>query len=404
MNQPAAGLRRTLGLGVLVLYGLGMIVGAGIYVLIGQVAGEAGMAAPLSFLLAAALAGITGLSFAELVARYPEAAAEVAYVDNAFGIRPLSAAVGIALVLATLVGAATLAKGGAGYMREYVDLPDALLIAASVSFFTLIAAIGVRTSAVAVAICTVIELAGLVFVIVVGFDALGTLPTRIGEMIPKDTAALGVALGGAFTAFFAYLGFETLANMAEETKRPERTLPRAMLLSVALAAVIYVLVALVAVLTIAPAILAEAAAPLCLVVERAGLPCKSGFAAVALFGLANGIIAHIILIARLLYGMARRGLAPRQFGKVNPVSHVPLAATIVAGAAVLAAALLVPFENLVAATSFITLSVFALVNAALWRLKTRPAQTPPALQVPLWAPIVGCVSCIALLIVNLALP
>lgn len=396
-KAASSGLNRTLGLGVLVLYGLGMIVGAGIYVLIGQVAGEAGMSAPVSFLIAAVLAGITGLSFAELVARYPEAAAEVAYVDNAFGIRPLSIGVGVALVLAALVSAASLARGGAGYMREYIDLPDFVLIPLSLALFTGIASVGMRASAWTVAILTVIELAGLLFVIAIGADALGSLPARAGEMIPKDMTAIGAALAGAFTAFFAYLGFENLANLAEETKKPERALSRAILLSVALAAVIYVLVSLVAVLAVEPAKLADAKAPLCLIVERAGLPCKFGFAAVALFALANGIIAQIILMARLMYGMAKRGLAPAQFGKVNATSHVPLLATLVAGGAVLAAALLVPFQSLVAATSFITLTVFALVNGALWRLKMQRTRKPPALQVPIWVPIAGCVSCAGLL-------
>jgi len=403
-SKPATALRRTLGLTVLVLYGLGMIVGAGIYVLIGQVAGEAGMAAPLAFLIAALLAAITGLSFAELVARYPEAAAEVAYVDGAFGWRPLSVAVGGALLLAALVAAASLVSGSAGYVRAYADIPDAALIAGSVALFTGVAAIGVRVSAVAVAIFTVIELAGLLFVVAVGFDSLGTLPARAGELVPRDMAAIGGALAGAFTAFFAYLGFENLANMAEETRTPERTLPRAILLSVALAAAIYVLVSLVAVLAIPPAQLATAAAPLCLIVERAGLPCRSGFAAVALFALANGIIAQIILIARLLYGMARRGLAPAQFGKVAAKSQVPMAATLIAGAAVMAAALLFSFERLVTATSFITLAVFAIINGALWRLKLRPAATPPAVRVPMWAPILGCVSCAVLLGAKIALP
>ncbi len=394
------GLRRALGLWVLVFYGLGMIVGAGIYVLIGEIAGQAGMAAPLAFLLAAALAAVTGLAYAELVARLPEAAGEVAYVRAAFGSQWLSRAVGIAILFVALIAAASIARGSGGYVRTFLDVPAWSPGAVMVVAFTAIACLGIRQSALFAAALSVIEIGGLLFVIGAGADALTDLPARASELIPAGGTHWAAVIGAAYLAFFAFLGFENLANMAEETTDVRRTLPRAIVLVMIFAAMLYGLVALVAVLAIPPTKLAAAEAPLCLVIERAGLPCATSFAAIALIAVANGVIAEIILIARLTYGMAKRKLIPEFLGAVNPRTRVPVRATIIGGAVILILTVAVPFQILVAATSAITLVIFSIVNAALWRLhRTDPRPVGSlGMRVPRWLPPIGVAACIGLLV------
>ena len=135
-DAPAPGLTRALGLWRLVFYALGTIIGAGIYVLLGEVAGRAGASTPLSFITAGALAALTGLSYAELAARHPEAAGAAAYVRHAFNSDALSRVVGLAIAAATVVAAASIARGSAGYLQQFVSLPDALLAGGVVVAFT----------------------------------------------------------------------------------------------------------------------------------------------------------------------------------------------------------------------------------------------------------------------------
>lgn len=398
-------LRRALGLWVLVLYGLGMIVGAGIYVLVGEVAGVAGWSAPFAFLLSAVLAALTGLSYAELVGRFPEAAGEVAYVQQAFGRRWLATLMGLSIVALASAAAASIARGTAGYLHAVIpwteQLPDATSGVLLIVVFTLIACWGVRQSAWLAAGLTLLEIGGLLLIIGLGADSLGSLPARLPDMIPGDWPALIGVFAGAYVAFFAYLGFENLANMAEEAHDPGRVVARAIVISIFLSALLYGLVSLVAVLSVGPEKLDGARAPLCLVVERAGFACGKGFAILALIALSNGIIVEIMLVGRLLFGMARRRLLPGWLGKVGARSKVPVRGTIVSGSIVLALAAGLPFEWLVNATSGITLGVFALVNLSLWRLhRTAPAvRRADAYRVPRWLPPLGALLCGTLLVI-----
>ncbi len=395
-----AGLRRTLGFWVLLFYGLGMIVGAGIYVLVGEVAAAAGMSAPLAFLVAAALAALTGLSYAELCGRHPEAAGEVAYLEDAFASRILSTIVGCAIILVAVIAAASIARATGGYLRVYLDVPDWLPGAVLVAIFTTIASLGVRQGAVLAAILSVVELGGLAVILYFGGDALGSLPARVGELWPEDAVAWAGVGAGAFTAFFAFLGFENLVNMAEETREPEKTVPRALIAAIVLSGTIYAAVSLVAVLAVPPEKLAASDAPLCLIVERAGIDCRTSFSAIALIALANGVIVEIILVARLAYGMARRGLVPAWFGRVHRRSEVPVTATVMGGAVILVLASVVPLGPLVAATNAVTLFVFFMVNLALAvlhlrdrRQAIRPQRRP---AVAAWIPITGAAACAGL--------
>jgi amino acid transporter len=398
-DKPLA-LRRTLGFWLLFFYGIGVIVGAGIYVLVGAVAGKAGMTAPLAFLTAGVLAALTGLSYAELVTRLPEASGAVAYVHAAARHPALAWIVGLAVLLVAITSGASIARGSHGYIQRFLDVPDWLPGAVLVVLFTAIACLRVELGARVAALCGAIELGGLFFAMATGADALGDAPGRAGELLPHGLAAWQGLAAGAFLAFFAFMGFETLANMAEETRDVARTLPRAIVAAIAAAAALYGLVALIAVLAVPLETLSRSTAPLCLLLDRAGIPCGRGFAAVALIALSNGVIVELMLVARLLYGMAKRKLAPGWFGAVSATGRVPVRATLAGGAAMLLLVVAIPFETLAGATSALTLAIFAAVNVSLavlkWRDRAAHAKRPPV-HVPMAVPVLGALACVGLL-------
>jgi amino acid transporter len=381
-SAPAT-LRRVLGLWILVFYGLGSIVGAGIYVLIGAVAGVSGFGAPLAFVVAGVLAGLTGLSYAELSARYPEAAGAAAYVQEGFGRAWLSRIVGFAVVAVGLFLTGSLAHGVVGYINEFIAVPPLPAALAVVVLFTAVACIGVGSSLTLAAVMTAVEIGGLAIVAAVGAPSLVRLPEVAPLMVPGDlTAALAVTTG-IFLAFFAFLGFEDIVNMAEETRAPERTLPRAVLLSILLATVIYAVIAVVAVVAVPLADLAASRAPLELIMGRAPWAPHGLLSFIAIIAIPNGILITLVMLGRILYGMARRGWLPAALGVVNPWTRTPLRTTVIAGGLAVAFTAAVDFIGLVTLTSAVNLCVFSIVNLALWRLhRTQPR---PDLPIRAWA-------------------
>lgn len=385
-SEPPA-LRRALGLGLLVLYGLGVIIGAGIYVLVGTVIGTAGPAAPLAFLAAGIMAALTGLCYAELGARFPEAAGAAAYIKHVFGSDRLSQLTGLAVAAAALVSAASIARGCAGYAQVFIDLPGPAIAGALVVSFTALGCLGVRQSVGAAALMSLVELAGLLLVTAVGSPALAELPARAPSMIPADSAGWTGVAAGAFLAFFAFIGFENLANMAEEAKNPRRTLPRAILLSIALSTALYVAVSVVTILAVPLDVLQASPTPLLLVVSGTPWGSPSTLAAIALLSIANGILIQILMLARLFYGMGSHGWLPRPLSVVHRATRVPVRATIVGGLLTLFFTLAVPFESLVAATSTLTLLIFTLVSLGLWRLhRSAPPAGNRRFTAPGWVP------------------
>jgi amino acid transporter len=368
-RQSPAGLRRVLGTPLLILYGLGVIIGAGIYVLVGSVIAVAGGTAPWSFVLAGILAGMTGLSYAELAARLPEAAGAAAYVKEAFQSDRLARLTGLAVAAVVIVSTASIASGSIGYLRVFAAWPGVLTAGGVVVLFTAIACLGVRDSIAFAAAMTVIEIGGLLMIVAAGWTQLGSLSERVGEIVPGTDPDVWAAIAaGAFVAFFAFIGFENLANMAEEARTPERSLPRAVLASLGLSTVLYAAVTTVTVLAAPLDALAAASAPLLLVARNASWFSTELFAVIALVAIGNGVLIELVMLARLLYGMARRGWLPQWLSAVHPRFRTPIRATLCGSAMVLALTVAVPFGSLVALTSTITLFVFAAVNFALWRL------------------------------------
>jgi APA family basic amino acid/polyamine antiporter len=377
-------LRRRIGLGLLTAYGVGVMVGAGIYVLVGIVAGEAGIWSPLAFLLAGIVALPSALSYAELTSRMPEAGGEIAFVENGFQRRWLGMIVGFAIVVGGMTSAAAVLRGGVGYFVTLVPVADWAVIVLAGLALTLIAGIGVLESLSLAALITVVEVLGLVAVSWAGLWA---------EPSAEWSAGVGPHWGGVLGAvalcFFAFIGFEDLENMAEEVRDPTRTLPRAILLALAITAVLYALVSFAAVRTVSPVLLGQSEQPLALVWETATGKSAGFLSAIAVVAAINGVLAQIVMASRVLLGLGRRSVLMSPFATISRRTGTPLVGTGVVGVVVIAGALALPVATLAEATAAVLLAVFLLVNTALILLKLRQPEAP--FRVPLWVPVAGVI-------------
>jgi amino acid transporter len=401
--QPT--LARSLSLLHATLYGLGVTIGAGIYVLIGAAAARAGMHAPLAFVIAAALMALSAASFAELACRLPVAAGEAAYAREAFRSDRIATAVGLLVIAIAIVSAAAISIGSAGYLGVFLPVPEPVLIVGVVVAMGAIAAWGVKEAVSFAGAMTVIEIVGLLLLILAGVGSGTDVVTRLPEIVPP-LANPAVCVGIASTtllAVFAFIGFEGLANVAEEVRDPERTLPRAILLTLAVSTLLYVLVVWISLVAVGPSELARSSAPLALVFERLTGASPWTMGSIAVVATLNGIIVQIIMASRVLYGLARQGGLPAAFGKVNQATRTPLVATVFTTALVLLLAVTFPLYHLADLTSRLTLIVFAVVNISLIRIKKRGDMPPGRIYVaPTWVPWAGAATCILLLAVDAA--
>jgi APA family basic amino acid/polyamine antiporter len=389
-----------------VLYGLGVTIGAGIYVLVGVAAGRSGMHAPLAFVVAAIAMGFSAASFAELGTRMPVSASEAAYIQAAFGRQWLSLSVGLLVVAAAIISAATISVGSAGYIAVFLRIPVPWIVSGVILSMGIVSCLATVQSVTFAGIMTLIEAGGLVLIIAAGLGHGTDVITRLPEIWPSagdTTAWIGVA-GTALIAVFAFIGFEHLVNVAEELKEPNRTLPRALFLTLGLTALLYAIVVWIAVTAVPPQELARSSAPLALVFERlTGMPLMT-MSAIAVVATVNGLIVHIIMIARVLYGLADKGSLPKALARLNPVTHTPLLATALGVSAILLLALAVPLAGLADLTARFTLVIFGVVNIALIAIKSRD-ETPPhgVFICPRWVPFAGLISSVLFLVTDLVL-
>lgn len=388
-NKPVQ-LKRSLSLTLTTLYGLGNILGAGIYVLVGKVVAKAGMFAPLSFIVAALLASLTALAYAELSARYPLSAGAAVYVQAGLGKQALSALVGLLIIFAGIVSAATMLRGFAGYLQVFVPVAEMAAILLLVMALGGLAAWGITESVLVAALITLLEVIGLVIIIAVASPAM-----LAGKGIPADFSPLlgldawfGIFAGG-FLAFYAVIGFEDMVNVAEEVKEPRRNLPRAVLWALAIASGLYFLVAYAAVSSASTAMLAASDAPLADLYRTISGRDPLLITLIGMFAVINGALIQLIMASRVCYGMSCRGWLPGLFGQVSARTRTPVVSTLLVSVAVLLMALWFPIETLAKTTSYFLLLVFSLVNLSLWRLKQRGEQPADIICVPAWVPASG---------------
>lgn len=400
-----AKLKRRLNLPLLTLYGLGVTIGAGIYVLVGATAAKAGIYAPISFLLAAGVVGFTGFAYCELGTRYPVSAGEAAYVRQGFNSRTLSLIVGLMVVSSGVVSSAAVAIGAAAYLEAFVPLSPQLLTALVILLVGLVAVWGILESVALAALFTVIEIGGLALVVWFGLANAPEAAIDLASLVPPFEAGAwkGIFAAGLL-AFFAFVGFEDIANVAEEVKQPGRTLPRGIILTLIVSTLIYFTVVSVVVLVVPMKSLVGSAAPLALIFESAGPAVSTVFSVIAIIATINGALIQVIMASRVLYGLAAQGSLPQVLAKVNGVTHTPLVATGLVVAIIFVLAYFLPIGELAELTSTIVLIVFSFVNLALLRLKwTGAPPTGDVFQVPVWVPILGLVSCAGLLLAGFLL-
>lgn len=383
-------LKRALSLPLITLYGLGTTIGAGIFVLIGKVTGMTGLQAPLAFLVAAVLAGFSAFTFAELGARLPRSAGAALYVREGLGSVVLARLAGIMVAAAGIVTASTITTGAVGYARLLVDAPHWAWVTCLVVALVILAAWGIKESVTVAALFTVMEIGIVLAAIWFGRESLGTLPAMVDAMVPPlALAGWAPILAAAAVAFFAYLGFEDMVNVAEEVKDVSRNLPLAILLTLGVSTALYVLLTLVAVLSIPLPDLASSSAPMVLLLGQGLAVPPAAAALITFFAVLNGALIQIIMASRMLYGMTAEGWVPGPFGSVHPRTQTPVVATVFVGVMVLVLAALIDVVLLAESASTLVLAIFALANLSLWRLKRRSPAPIPGFSVPTWVPVAG---------------
>lgn len=411
MSHDAAGvqepteLRRVMGPKLLLLFIVGDILGAGIYAVTGQMAGKVGGLVWLPFLLAFVVASMTALSYLELVTKYPQAAGAALYAHKAFGLHFVTFLIAFAVVCSGITSASTSAKTladnftGGLQVNGWMDgkASSGLIVAIAMAFMILLAIINLRGVGESVkfnVVLTLVELAALSIVIGVGFYAMTRNGADLSEIVTfrdyEDRGLFLAVTAATSIAFFAMVGFEDAVNMVEEVKEPNKIFPRTMLTGLGIAVLLYMLVAVsvVTVLT-APELKSisdsEGRALLEVVSKGApNFPIDRVFPFLAVFAVANTALINMLMASRLLYGMAKQGVLPRQLGAVLPGRRTPWVA--VAFSTLLALGLIWfvtrdPDSNVVAnlsnVTAFLLLCVFAVVNVACLILRRNPGDAHP---------------------------
>ncbi|KTC65314.1 amino acid transporter (plasmid) [Legionella adelaidensis] len=377
-------LKRTLSRTLVAFYGLGTILGAGIYALIGEVAKEAEKATPWAFLIASILALFTAASYAELCARFPYSAGSALYVRRAFNIKWIAGVVGWLVVCTGIVSSAAIAHGFAKYIALFSTFSPYFVITLLVIFLGGLAIWGIKESATLIFIMTLIEVGGLILIIFYGHKAF----FHVNELELNTGFSFNGILIGAFIAFYAYIGFEDMVNIAEETINPGRALPAAIFFAVTVATVLYILVAWVVVDTLSVSILAGSDVPLVQIIKSQGQN-PVAFIFIALVAISNGILAQIIMASRMIYGMAKQENAPLFFSQVNSKTQTPLWATLFVIGVILLFAYTLPIATLAKITSSVMFLIFLLIHAALIRVKIIHKGEKPAFSVPLFIPILS---------------
>ncbi|MCF2904846.1 amino acid permease [Octadecabacter sp. CECT 8868] len=391
-------LRRTLTLPLLTLYGLGVTVGAGIYVLIGTTVAQAGAYAWVSFLLAAIVVAFTAFSYAELATRFPVSAGEAAYVDAGFNSPNLARLVGLLVVASGMVSASAVSVGAAGYLGGLIPVSQSVLIIAVVISMGVLAWWGITQSVSVAALITLIEICGLIFVISWGFGMSENGGVTPAELIPPLTGPHWSGIAAAsLLAFFAFIGFEDMVNVAEEVADPRRTIPTAIILTLIAATILYVAVSIAVLMSVPTDTLAVSAEPLTLVFANAPSSVQVGFAAIAVVATVNGVLIQMIMASRVLYGMADRGQLPTVLARLSPRTQTPWVATLFVAVAIMVLALFLPIESLAGWTSQIVLGVFVFVNIALIMIKRGDSSGGDHFSVPMVVPVLGIVTSFVLL-------
>jgi amino acid transporter len=350
-------LKRTLNLAEVVFFASGVILGAGIYAVIGKAAGHGGNMLWLSFLISAFTALLTVFAYAELSAAYPKAGGEFFYVKETIGNKP-AYFIGTIVSLGGMIAAATIAIGFAGYLSELADISKYVSSLGIIAFILIINISGIRSSSVVNIIFTIIETAGLAFVI---YSAAPDVPkANFTETPPEGIKGILIA---AALSFFAFTGFEDAVKLAEETQKPEKNIPRALFIASAIIIILYLCLTLTVVAAIPFDELANSDHPLSTVIEkRFGHTGAIVLAVVALFSTSNSILSNMLGASRVLYTIGKENKKLSKLAYVSPKRKTPVIALIIVAAIASAFAMIGKVESVAQIANFFVLISFIFIN------------------------------------------
>jgi APA family basic amino acid/polyamine antiporter len=398
-DVPVSKLKQGVTGPLLFLFILGDVLGAGIYALMGVLAGQVGGALWAPLVLALLLALLTAGSYAELVTKYPKAGGAAIFAERAFKIPIVSFLVGFSMLAAGVVSAAGLALAFAGdYLGTFIDVPP---VPAAIVFLALVGCLnarGISESVKSNVVMTVIEVGGLVIVIVVVALMMGGGGgdvSRIGQF-PAGSTPIAATFGAAIVAYYSFVGFETSANIAEEVRSPSRVYPKALFGALVTAGVVYVLVGLASAIALPADKLEKSSGPLLSVVSASGVAIPDWvFSLIALVAVANGALLTMIMASRVSFGMAEQGLLPSVLGKVLPKRKTPWVAIVTTTVVAMILTTIGDLATLAATVVLLLLFVFISVNVAVLVLR-RDRVEHDHFTVWTFVPVLGVASCIVL--------
>lgn len=407
-------LKRAIGPRLLLFFIVGDIIGAGVFAITGDVAGEVGGVAWVPFLVAFAVAALTALSYLELVTKHPRAAGAALFVHKAFNVHFLTFIVAFAVVCSGITSASTSSGLVASNLLLGLDglvggVPtgDTATLLVALGFMVLLALVNLRGVGESVrfnVVLTSVVVLALGVIIAIGFWAMAT-DGDVGRVVvfesPGEKNVFAAITIATTVAFFAMVGFEDSVNMVEEVEDPGRTFPRVMLTGLGICAVIYVLVAITVVVVIPPGDITDPVNPeagILLDVVRVGapgLPIDDIFPFLTVFAVANTALINMLMASRLIYGMGKQDVLPRSLSAVLPGRRSPWAAILFTTALALGLITYVRLRSdsdvvvaLAGTTGLLLLAVFTVVNIACLVLR-RDTRTEPVFRAPTWVPYVG---------------
>ena len=384
-------LRRSIGLTGLVFYGVGTMVGGGIYALLGKVVGEGGSFAPWSMLLAGVMAIFSALTFAELSSRFPFSGGPAKYITEAFNNKILGSLFGWLVIATGVVSAATLTVAMSGFFLELLNLPAAIGKPIVVVTLLILACWGIKQSVTAVAIVTLIEVAGLMLVIGINSDSISISNFDVSVYVPSAEPIIWSGIiAGSFIAFYAFIGFEDMVALAEEVKASEKNLPKAIVISLVITLLLYLAISFIAVMSTDLPAFVSSNTPMAHLVKSSTWLSPQVLVMISLLAGFNGALVQVIMASRILYGMANEKQAPRIFSRLSEKSQTPLIASFMIAVILLMLAMFIELLVLAKLTSGIILFVFAGMNVSLIKLKLGQVEHH-GFNVPFFVPVVGFV-------------
>ena len=410
-------LKRFMGPKLLLLFIVGDILGAGVYAVTGDIAGEVGGVAWLPFLVAFAIATLTAFSYLELVTKYPHAAGAALYAHKAFGLHFVTFLVAFTVVASGITSASTSSNLLAANLLAGLDetiggVPpgEGSILAVALGFMLLLAVINLRGVGESVkfnVVLTMVEILALAIVIFIGFWAMASSGVDVGQVVAFESASdrgmfAAVTVATAI-AFFSMVGFEDSVNMVEETREPEKIFPKVMFTGLGIAVVIYMLVAVSVVMVLPLGDIQDFDAETGILLEvvkvgAPGFPVDVVFPFLTVFAVANTALINMLMASRLVYGMAKQDVLPRSLAKVLPGRRTPWSGIVFTTLLALGLIAVVTYQSdssivgaLAGTTGLLLLIVFSIVNIACLVLR-KDRKTTPRFKAPTWVPWAGAIT------------